>query len=491
MFKQNVSILISAILAIAVGYFCQDYSQVINTYVKPFGTIFLNLLLWMVVPFIFVSIILGVSSLRDVKSVRSIGVKSIVYFFVTTVLAVLGGICIALSCENFFPKLTYHMAEQVSHETANFSFIDAIVNLFPSNFIEVFYKGNMIQIIVAAIFIGIAMIILGKKVSGLAKFIMDLNLVFSTILKIILKASPIAVFFLLCPIIAEYGTSILGSLGVVVLIAYVCYILHAVIIYSLFLIAFSDVKPWEFYKYMFPAITFAFSSTSSVGTIPLSMQCTRKIGVDNKISSFVLTMGATVNMDGTAIFQSIATIFIAFCYGVDLTAPQLFILAFTIIITSIGTAGIPSGGVLMLSIILTSVGLPIEGIAIIIGIDRIFDMGRSVINVLGDATCAVIVDCSERKKEAEYQEKREQELRDNVGVDPTLGKPEYMITPEDLLKKQKLNAGPKLSPEDIIKQQREAKLQQEQQAQMARKEKADGYYDDDLVIRIDLDDDNK
>ena len=118
-------------------------------------------------------------------------------------------------------------------------------------------------------------------------------------------------------------------------------------------------------------------------------------------------------------------------------------------------------------------------------------MGRSVINVLGDATCAVIVDCSERKKEAEYQEKREQELRDNVGVDPTLGKPEYMITPEDLLKKQKLNAGPKLSPEDIIKQQREAKLQQEQQAQMARKEKADGYYDDDLVIRIDLDDDNK
>ena len=230
MFKQNVSILISAILAIAVGYFCQDYSQVINTYVKPFGTIFLNLLLWMVVPFIFVSIILGVSSLRDVKSVRSIGVKSIVYFFVTTVLAVLGGICIALSCENFFPKLTYHMAEQVSHETANFSFIDAIVNLFPSNLIEVFYKGNMIQIIVAAIFIGIAMIILGKKVSGLAKFIMDLNLVFSTILKIILKASPIAVFFLLCPIIAEYGTSILGSLGVVVLIAYVCYILHAVII---------------------------------------------------------------------------------------------------------------------------------------------------------------------------------------------------------------------------------------------------------------------
>ena len=150
-----------------------------------------------------------------------------------------------------------------------------------------------------------------------------------------------------------------------------------------------------------------------------------------------------------------------------------------------------TGGVLMLSIILTSVGLPIEGIAIIIGIDRIFDMGRSVINVLGDATCAVIVDCSERKKEAEYQKKREQELRDNVGVDPTLGKPEYMITPEDLLKKQKLNAGPKLSPEDIIKQQREAKLQQEQQAQMARKEKADGYYDDDLVIRIDLDDDNK
>lgn len=439
MFKQNVMILISALAAIIVGTFAQDYSEFLNEYVKPFGMIFLNLLLWMVVPFIFVSIILGVSSLKDIKTVQSIGLKSIAYFFATTVIAVFIAIGLASACKGFFSPLQGNYPMDAVNHTASFTFMDAIVNLFPSNFIALFYKGNMIQIIVAAIFIGIGIIKVGKQCERIVKACREFNLLFSAILKMILKASPIAVFFLLCPIIAENGAAILGSLGIVILVAYIGYVVHALVIYSASLWIFSDVSPWKFYKYMIPAMVFAFSSTSSVGTIPINMQCTKKLGVDNKISSFVLTMGATVNMDGTAIFQSVATVFLACCYGIDLSYPQLFILMFTIIITSIGTAGIPSGGVLMLSVILTSVGLPIEGVAIIIGIDRIFDMGRSTVNILGDAACAVIINSQENKKN----------IKEDEEIDPK--KPEYMLTPDDVLKKQKAN---KLTPEDIIRKQK-------------------------------------
>ena len=456
MFKQNVMILISAILAIAVGYFFQDYSTEINKYVKPFGTIFLNLLLWMVVPFVFVSIILSISSLKDVKSVKNIGFYTVAYFLSTTVIAVLIGTFIALSCKSLFPAISKAAIGAEAHETATFSFMDAIVNLFPSNFIELFLKGNMIQIIVAAIFIGVAMVSLGRKSASVSRVVIELNMIFSAVLKTILKAAPVAVFFLLCPVVAEHGTHILGSIGAVVLVAYICYAVHALVIYSVMLMSFSKVGPVQFFKCMVPAMVFAFSSTSSVGTIPLNMQCTRRMGVDNKISSFVLTMGANINMDGTAIFQSVIAIFIAFCYGVDLTYPQLFLLMFTIAVTSVGTAGIPSAGVLMLSVILTSVGLPIEGIAIIIGLDRIFDMGRSVVNILGDASCAVVVDAIEKKKGEDIF----QHTEDEEEVDPTIGKPEYMITPEDILKKQKIQAhANRLSPEDILRQQREAKLQ--------------------------------
>ena len=186
MFKQNVMILISAILAIAVGYFFQDYSTEINKYVKPFGTIFLNLLLWMVVPFVFVSIILSISSLKDVKSVKNIGFYTVAYFLSTTVIAVLIGTIIALSCKSLFPAISKAAIGAEAHETATFSFMDAIVNLFPSNFIELFLKGNMIQIIVAAIFIGVAMVSLGRKSASVSRVVIELNMIFSAVLKTIL-----------------------------------------------------------------------------------------------------------------------------------------------------------------------------------------------------------------------------------------------------------------------------------------------------------------
>ena len=264
MFKQNVMILISAILAIAVGYFFQDYSTEINKYVKPFGTIFLNLLLWMVVPFVFVSIILSISSLKDVKSVKNIGFYTVAYFLSTTVIAVLIGTIIALSCKSLFPAISKAAIGAEAHETATFSFMDAIVNLFPSNFIELFLKGNMIQIIVAAIFIGVAMVSLGRKSASVSRVVIELNMIFSAVLKTILKAAPVAVFFLLCPVVAEHGTHILGSIGAVVLVAYICYAVHALVIYSVMLMSFSKVGPVQFFKCMVPAMVFASPSVSIV-----------------------------------------------------------------------------------------------------------------------------------------------------------------------------------------------------------------------------------
>ena len=214
----------------------------------------------------------------------------------------------------------------------------------------------------------------------------------------ILKLSPLGVFALLCPVVAENGAKVIGSLAMVLLAAYIGYLLHAIVVYSLTVRTLGGLSPIEFFKGMMPAILFAFSSASSVGTLPLNMECTEELGASKEVSSFVLPLGATINMDGTAIYQGVCAIFIASCYGIHLTLSQMVKIVLTATLASVGTAGVPGAGMIMLAMVLASVGLPIDGIALVAGVDRIFDMGRTTLNITGDASCAIIVSNFLRKK---------------------------------------------------------------------------------------------
>ena len=220
------------------------------------------------------------------------------------------------------------------------------------------------------------------------------------IMDLIIKLSPIGVACLICPVIVENGPKILAQLVAVLAVAYVGYIVHAVVVYSSTVKALGGVSPIAFFKGMAPAMMMAFSSASSVGTLPFTLECAEKLGARKEIASFVIPLGATINMDGTAIYQGVCAVFIASCYGIDLTIGQMATIVLTATLASIGTAGVPGAGMVMLAMVLQSVNIPVEGIALVAGIDRIFDMGRTTINITGDAACAVVVSKMEDRKVA-------------------------------------------------------------------------------------------
>lgn len=394
-----MQIFIALVLAIAAGLLLQKHAQFAETYIKPFGTIFLNLLKFIVVPIVLFSIMCGIISMRDIKKVGAIGLKTVVYYMCTTAFAITIGLIGGNVFKRAFPVIaTTDLSYQVGEKT---SLMDTIVNIFPSNFISPMVEANMLQVIVMALLIGFAIILVGEeKNTRIITACNDLNDIFMKCMEMILKLSPIGVFCLLCPVVAANGATIIGSLAMVLLAAYVCYILHAVVVYSLTVKTIGGLSPLTFFKEMLPAIMFAFSSASSVGTLPINMECTEKLGVSREISSFILPLGATINMDGTAIYQGVCAIFIASCYGIHLTLPQMLTIIFTATLASIGTAGVPGAGMVMLAMVLTSVGLPVDGIALVAGVDRIFDMGRTTVNITGDASCCVIVSNLEKKREA-------------------------------------------------------------------------------------------
>lgn len=368
------------------------------SYVKPFGTIFLNLIKFIVVPIVLCSIIAGVISMKDIRKVGSIGWKTVVYYLCTTACAVVVGLVFANIFKGTFQVLqTTNLEYEVSSTT---NFMDTLVNIFPSNIIQPLSSATMLQVIVIALFFGFGIILAGEKGDPLASVILSLNDVSMIIMELILKLSPIGVFCLITPVVAENGPSILGSLAMVLLTAYISYAVHAIVVYSSTVKAMGGLSPLAFFKGMAPAIILAFSSASSVGTLPLNLECTEKLGAKRDVASFVLPLGATINMDGTAIYQGVCAVFIATCFGIDLTLTQMLTIVLTATLASIGTAGVPGSGMIMLAMVLQSVGLPVEGIALVAGVDRIFDMGRTVVNITGDAACAIVVSNLEDKKEA-------------------------------------------------------------------------------------------
>lgn len=400
--KKKLSLAVQIFIGLGLGilagllFMMAGKADLAVTYVKPFGTIFLNLIKFIVVPIVLCSIIAGVISMKDIRKVGSIGVKTVVYYMMTTACAVV----IGLVFSNLF-KGTFRVLEttNLEYEVASATnFMDTLVNIFPSNIIQPLANATMLQVIVIALFFGFGIILAEDKGEPLAKVIVSLSDVSMVIMELILKLSPIGVFCLITPVVAENGPKILGSLAMVLLTAYICYAIHAVVVYSSTVKGMAGLSPATFFKGMAPAMIMAFSSASSVGTLPLNLECAEKLGAKRDVASFVLPLGATINMDGTAIYQGVCAVFIASCFGIDLTLTQMLTIVLTATLASIGTAGVPGSGMIMLAMVLQSVGLPVEGIALVAGVDRIFDMGRTVVNITGDAACAIIVSKLEDKK---------------------------------------------------------------------------------------------
>jgi len=390
-------IFIAMVAGIVVGLCFLKNPGFTTAYIKPIGTIFINLLKFIVVPIVVLSLICGMISMKDIKKVGSIGWKTIVYYMATTLVAIVIALVVANIFKGAFPLLDTTGAEYTANSS---NFMDTIVNIFPSNFLKPLVDATMLQVIVIALFIGVGILLVGEKAKPVVTLVESLNEVFMKIMMIIIKCSPIGVFCLMVNVVAVNGPTIVGSLAIVLGVAYLGYIIHMVVVYSATVASIGKMSPLKFFKNMIPAIIFAFTSTSSVATLPLTKDCSDKMGANPEYSSFILPLGATINMDGTAIYMGVATIFIATCYGVTLTVSQLVSVVLTATLASIGTAGVSGAGMIMLAMVLESVGLPVEGIALIYGVDKIFDMGRTTLNIVGDASCAVVVSRIEERRAA-------------------------------------------------------------------------------------------
>ena len=386
----TIQILIALVLACIAGYAMQNHVEFAEAYIKPFGTLFLNLLKFVVVPLVMFSIISGIMEMQDVKKVGRLGIRALAYFMFTTIIAVTLGLTVSTLMKGYFPIIELN-ADPNATEVVKVTLIDQIVNFFPKNILEPIYTMSMMQVIVIAILFGVAIVHVGEKGKALRELVTSLNAVVTKILGYILALSPVGVFCMLMPVVAVNGPKVLGSYAVLIGADYLCFVLHALLVYAVCVALLARINPLRFFREMAPAMLFAYSSDSSVATLPYTMQCTERLGVKKDLGSFVLSLGATINMDGVAIYLGVTSVFIATCCGMDLNMQQYLAIALSATIASIGTPGVPGGSLALMAMVFASAGIPIEGVAIAAGIDRIVDMARTTMSITGDASCAVIM----------------------------------------------------------------------------------------------------
>ncbi|QUH26966.1 dicarboxylate/amino acid:cation symporter [Serpentinicella alkaliphila] len=365
------------------------------------GQVFLRAIMMMVVPLVFVSIVNGASNMGDIKKIGRIGMKTLVFYLATTAIAISIAIGLA-SIVN--PGLGLDMASIVTKEPTIKDAVplaEVIVDIIPRNPINAMASGNMLQIIAFALFIGVGLSALGEKVKILSSIFEQLNELMMKLVSFVMELAPVGVFCLIATTFATEGYAIMVPLFKYMITVIVALIIHGVVTYGSLLKVFTGLSPLRFFKQFFPAFSVAFSTASSSATLPVTIETVEdNIGVSKDIASFTLPLGATINMDGTAIMQGVATIFIAQVYGINLGFSEITTVIITATLASIGTAGVPGVGLIMLSMVLQSVGLPVEGIALIMGIDRILDMSRTAINITGDAVCTTVI----AKSEGEFDE---------------------------------------------------------------------------------------
>ncbi len=395
-------ILIGMITGIALGVFLQTFFAE-STFVKSYivdgilnitGSIFVASLKMLVVPLVFVSLVCGVASMKDTARLGRLGGKTVLLYLATTAIAISLAMGVALLVR---PGSGLEMVSDAAfHAKQAPSLSQVIIDMFPNNPIASMAKGNMLQIIVFALLFGVAIAISGESGKRIASHFEDLNVVIMKLVTILMNLAPYGVFALLAKLFFEIGFSAIASLMSYFMVVLVVLLLHSLVIYPVLLKVLTGLNPFLFIKKMREAIVFAFSTASSNATIPVTMEtATHKLGVRNSTASFTIPLGATINMDGTSIMQGVATIFIATVYSIDLSAGDFMLVIVTATLASVGTAGVPGVGLITLAMVLQQVGLPVEGIALIIGVDRLLDMVRTAVNITGDSMVTVAVAKSE------------------------------------------------------------------------------------------------
>lgn len=393
---------------------------IINDWVKPFGVIFLNLLKLVAMPLIFASLVTGVAGLSDITKLSRIGVKTISYYLITTVLAITIGLVLVnvfKPGESFPQEKRMEMMEKYALDIESKKLavdnlksdspLQFMVDIVPENIVGAASDNtNMLQVIFFALLFGLAIILVKHpKVSIVKDFVEGLNEIILKFIDFIMLFAPFGVMALLAALIVDFSGDnlsdslhLFATLGLYALVVIGGLLFVALIVYPIFLRFFAGIRFIDFYKTMFPVQLVAFSTSSSAATLPVNMEQVEKgLGVSNEVASFVLPIGVTINMDGTSLYQAIAAVFIAQVFGIELTLVQQLTIVLTATLASIGSAGVPGAGIVMLIIVLNAVGLPIEGLALILAVDRPLDMLRTVLNVTGDAMIATIVAKGERQ----------------------------------------------------------------------------------------------
>ncbi|MCM3125995.1 MULTISPECIES: dicarboxylate/amino acid:cation symporter [Bacillaceae] len=398
--KIIIALIAGGITGLLINLFAPGIFPQLDQFVfTPLGKIFLNLINMLVVPIVFFSITLGTAGLGDPKKLGRIGLKTISYFLMTTTMALIIGISLSY---------VFQPGNVGTFDTANAEFqskeappvSDTLLNIIPKNPIQAFAEGNMLQIITFSVFVGFALTMLGNKTKGILNLVEQGNDLLMYLVNLVMKFAPYGTFGLIVSAVGSQGLDAIKAMGLYMSVVLLALLIHSIFVYGSSVALLAKKSPIWFFKGFAPAMGVAFSTSSSNATLPISMSTAQKnLKVPESISSFVQPLGATINMDGTAIMQGVATIFIAQVFNVDLTFTQLITVVLTAVLASIGTAGVPGVGLIMLAMVLQSVNLPVEGIALIIGIDRLLDMTRTAVNITGDAACAVIVAETEGKRE--------------------------------------------------------------------------------------------
>ena len=373
--------------------FVKEY--VVDGFLNLIGAIFIAGLKMLVVPLVFVSLVCGVSSLADIRAVGRIGGKSIVFYLLTTAIAITIAVTLAVLVSPGEGMKSAELAQAVTVKEAP-SFIQVIINMVPKNPIAALAKGEMLQIIVFAIVFGIALTMAAEKGKKVSEIFISANEIIMQMVVIIMKLAPYGVFCLIAKTFSLLGFAVILPLAKYFFLVIAALAIHASLVYGTFLKVFTGLNPLMFYRKMRAAQLFAFSTASSNATIPVSLETAEhRLGVSNKVASFTIPLGATINMDGTAIMQGVATVFLANVYAVNLGVGEYVAIILTATLASIGTAGVPGVGLIMLALVLKQVGIPVEGIALIVGVDRLLDMLRTAVNITGDAVVTCIVAKSE------------------------------------------------------------------------------------------------
>lgn len=396
----SVQILIALILSVVAGLAAGPESlPFINQWIAPVGTIFINLIKMMIVPVVFCSLIVGVTSLGgDGKKLGRISIKTIALYMVTTSIAIVIGLAVA---GVIHPGVGLEMVGKAAPKVKEApTLMQVLVNMVPTNPIASMAKADILPVIIFALFVGVGITqVGGDRTNPLINFFDAAAEVCYRIIAMIMRFAPIGVFALLLPVVCKNGPKVLLPLLSVIACSAIGSTLHCVLVYSSLASVAGGISPLKFFRGMSEAMLLAFTTCSSAGTLPVNMKnAQEKLGLSREITSFVLPLGATINMDGTAIYMGVCSLFIANVFGINLTSSDMLMIIFTGTLASIGTAGVPGAGLIMLAMVLQTVQLPLEGLALVAGIDRVLDMFRTTVNITGDVAVAAVVDKSERNR---------------------------------------------------------------------------------------------